>query len=117
MKLQKSQGQSLYEYAILLAIVVAVFTGMQIYLKRGIQGMIKLSTDEFGEQALDKNDEYGDLHPLKGRLLSSDSATVSDATTNKQLLGGGSEKTDVQQTTTRSGSSTYRIGFEPKSLK
>lgn len=120
MKLQKSQGQSLYEYAILLAIVVAVFTGMQVYLKRGIQGVIKVSTDEFGTQKLSEEEEiqYGDRNPLKGWLLDSTSTTTTDATTHKELLVGGGQKTIEQpHTTTRTGTTTYRMGFEPESLK
>jgi len=119
MKLNLCRGQNLIEYAVLLTIVVAVFTGMQIYLKRGLQGTIKLSTDEFGTQKLPEEEEkeYGDLQPLKGRLLSSDTTTVADSqTVDNQLAGGKSEKIKEQDTTTRTGSSTYRMGFEPESI-
>lgn len=35
--LRKKSGQSAAEYAILLGLVVAAITGMQIYVKRGVQ--------------------------------------------------------------------------------
>jgi hypothetical protein len=49
-KKKNSPGQSVSEYIILISIVVAVFTGMQVYLQRGIQGLVKDAADEIGEQ-------------------------------------------------------------------
>lgn len=41
------KGQSTAEYAILISLVVAVLVGMQIYVKRGIQGRFKDATDDY----------------------------------------------------------------------
>ena len=49
-KLGKSQAQSLSEYAIVLGIVASVFLVMQVYMKRGIQAVIKVAADEIGQQ-------------------------------------------------------------------
>jgi Flp pilus assembly pilin Flp len=38
---RKHKAQSTVEYAVLIAIVAAAFVGMQIYLKRGIQGRVR----------------------------------------------------------------------------
>jgi hypothetical protein len=111
MKLQKSQGQSLYEYAILLAIVVAVLTGMQVYLKRGIQGAIKLCSDEIGTQP--KKDEAGKKDPTKGELLEARSTDITDGTATVTTLSGGTQTTISSQTTTKGTDSysLYRSGF------
>ena len=44
------KGQSILEYAILLAVVIAVLLIMQSFVKRGYQGSLKRSADSMGEQ-------------------------------------------------------------------
>jgi len=44
------KGQSILEYAILLAVVIAVLLIMQAFVKRGYQGSLKTSSDKMGEQ-------------------------------------------------------------------
>jgi hypothetical protein len=39
------RAQSVTEYAILLGVAIAVFAGMQTYIKRGFQAKLKVSTD------------------------------------------------------------------------
>jgi len=44
------KGQSILEYSILLAVVIAVLLIMQSFVKRGYQGSLKSSADKMGEQ-------------------------------------------------------------------
>ena len=44
------RGQSTLEYAILVVIVILALIGIQSYLKRGISGRMRESTDQIGEQ-------------------------------------------------------------------
>lgn len=44
------QGQSISEYLILIAIVIAAVVAMQTYARRGIQAVVKLATDDIGLQ-------------------------------------------------------------------
>lgn len=44
------RGQSTLEYVVIIAVVVAGLIGMQIYIKRGVQGKLRDSTDQIGEQ-------------------------------------------------------------------
>jgi uncharacterized protein (UPF0333 family) len=44
--MRKSKGQSIIEYAIVLSIVTAAIMAMQTYIKRGIQGVVKVAADE-----------------------------------------------------------------------
>ena len=48
--LGNKKGQSTLEYAILIAVITAGLLVVQGYVKRGIQGRLKASTDDIGEQ-------------------------------------------------------------------
>ncbi|MCM8800164.1 MAG: hypothetical protein NC900_05515, partial [Candidatus Omnitrophica bacterium] len=90
-------------------IVVAVFVGMQIYIKRGIQGVIKLSADDLGKQ--EKETE----HPLKGKLEYSlrKSNTISQEIIN---LKGRIQGSKIDKTIDQTGSeSLSQQIFIPKS--
>ncbi len=43
------KGQSIFEYAMILTIVVASLVTMKIYMKRAIEGRVRGSMDEIGE--------------------------------------------------------------------
>ena len=43
------KAQSTLEYAILISVLVAALIAMQTYLKRGVQGKIRESSDQIGE--------------------------------------------------------------------
>lgn len=45
MTYRKTKAQSVTEYAILLGVAIAVFAGMQLYVKRGLNAKIKQTTD------------------------------------------------------------------------
>ncbi|MBU2035742.1 MAG: class III signal peptide-containing protein [Candidatus Omnitrophica bacterium] len=44
------RGQSTLEYGILIAVVVGALIAMSVYMKRGLQGRLRTSTDDIGEQ-------------------------------------------------------------------
>lgn len=44
------RGQSTLEYAVLIVVIIAALIAMQVYLKRGIQGRVRESADQIGEQ-------------------------------------------------------------------
>ena len=48
--LNKRKGQSTLEYAVLIVIIIAALLAMNQYIKRGLQGRLKSSTDDIGEQ-------------------------------------------------------------------
>jgi Flp pilus assembly pilin Flp len=50
MRLLNKKAQSTLEYAVVLAVVAGALLAMQIYVKRGIQGRLRSSTDTVGEQ-------------------------------------------------------------------
>ncbi|MDD5004888.1 MAG: hypothetical protein PHS93_00050 [Candidatus Omnitrophica bacterium] len=46
----KKRGQSTLEYAILVVVVIMALIAIQAYLKRGIQGRMRDSADQIGDQ-------------------------------------------------------------------
>jgi len=44
------KGQSTLEYAVLVVVIIGALIAMQIYVKRGVQGKLRESTDSVGEQ-------------------------------------------------------------------
>ncbi len=46
-----SKAQSISEYVILIGLVSMALIGMQVYMKRGIQAVVKEAADELGQQS------------------------------------------------------------------
>ena len=46
----RRKGQSTLEYVILVGFIIAALIAMAIYMKRGVQGKLRESTDQIGEQ-------------------------------------------------------------------
>ncbi len=44
------RGQSTLEYAVVIAVIVGALLATQVYIKRGIQGRFKQSSDDIGAQ-------------------------------------------------------------------
>ena len=44
------KGQSTLEYAMIIMVIAAGIIAMQVYMKRGIQGKLRSSTDSIGKQ-------------------------------------------------------------------
>ena len=47
---KNKKGQSTLEYAILIIIIIAALLSLQTYVKRGVQGRLKQSADDVGDQ-------------------------------------------------------------------
>ncbi len=85
-------GQSIAEYVILIAIVSAVLVGMQVYMKRGIQAVVRVAADQVGSQE-DANETAKD-----GVWIDESSQTGSSSgVTRKRSFVDGSYRTDVNQ--------------------
>lgn len=89
---KKNCGQTATEYALLLAVVLASFVGMQTYVKRGIQGVIRNNTDEFGRGNEPTLADTLNFDPQKGSLIKSWEYNSSRPKEEKILLAGGGSK-------------------------
>lgn len=47
---EKRNGQSTLEYAVLIVVIVAALMAIRIYMERGVQGKLRESVDQVGEQ-------------------------------------------------------------------
>ncbi len=100
----KTRGQSLAEYGLLITVVTVALLAMQLYMKRGIQGVIKYSTDQFGNQ------EYMETDPEKVTITHSVMQSIGDNENRFMQEGTASGFmttliTDMNTTTT--GNTTY----------
>ncbi|MCP3685694.1 MAG: hypothetical protein GY861_23860 [bacterium] len=46
----RKKGQTIFEYIVLIVLVIAVFISMGSYIKRGMQGRWKEAMDDIGDQ-------------------------------------------------------------------
>jgi uncharacterized protein (UPF0333 family) len=83
MLIKMQKGQSTLEYAALFAIVVGAIIAGQVYFKRGVQGKLKSSADQVGEQY-----SFGATGSVKQKSHSQSNETI----------GGGKTITDSRQT-------------------
>jgi len=48
--ISKKRGQSTLEYALIIAVVIAALIALQAYIRGGVSGRLKASTDDIGKQ-------------------------------------------------------------------
>ncbi len=75
-----SKGQSTLEYAVLIVVIIAALIAMQVYLKRGIQGRMRESSDQIGEQF---SPGYTTSNRIKATYSNSTETTDQWATTTQ----------------------------------
>lgn len=47
---RKKRGQSAIEYALVIVVAIAALLAVNVYMKKGMQGRLKESTDQIGRQ-------------------------------------------------------------------
>jgi hypothetical protein len=75
--LNQKRGQSTLEYAVLIVVIIGALLTIQVYLKRGVQGRLKSSADDIGDQYSD-----GNTNVIK--------TTVKNSSTVESFSGGAS---------------------------
>ena len=86
------RGQALFEYAVIIGVVVLALGMMQVYVRRGNQAGIKIAADELGRQ-----EDSVELDSTKGTVQSSQVRSLSAATYQRQLNYGGSSTINVNE--------------------
>ncbi|MBI4355645.1 MAG: hypothetical protein HY597_04275 [Candidatus Omnitrophica bacterium] len=100
------RGQSLAEYALLLALVLGALTGMAVYLQRGIQMNVRLHADHVLAYAgAEKTQERGILSS-GNTLAEHDVRDWQWGASRRQALGGIAAYEMTQDEV------TYTTGFE-----
>lgn len=88
--LNNKRGQSTLEYAVLIIIVVAALLSIQVYIKRGVQGRLKSSADDIGDQY-----SVGNTNVIKKTI------TVSNTTDRFGIARDGTDAQGVSVTALR----------------
>lgn len=94
--LKNKRGQSILEYVIIIVVVVGALIAINIYMKRGVEGKLRESTDQIGEQ-FDIADSQTDI------------TRTRSGTSTQTVVGGGESTTataDAGEVRTEKGSET-----------
>lgn len=85
MRLRNKRAQSILEYAVIVGVVVAGLLAMQVYIKRGLEGKLRSSADDIGEQYAPGN-TTGSYTTVTGRSAT-EVTTPAGVTTNTITRG------------------------------
>ena len=97
-----NRGQAVFEYAVILGIVVLALSLMQTYVRRGIQAGIKVAADELGTQQGSVEQD-----PSKGTVQESSINSSASVRQTSAVTAGGASSLSLDEKTTASGSSEY----------
>lgn len=102
------KAQSVIEYTLILALIGAALAAMQVYMKRGLQGAVKVATDQLGPQQY----QYQQANPNGAPIFFRNGQTESIGNSTNQgtirftVLSGGSQTRIVDGTETITSSSS-----------
>ncbi|MCX5703997.1 MAG: hypothetical protein NT066_05880 [Candidatus Omnitrophica bacterium] len=114
--LRNKKAQSTMEYAILIAVVIGVFSAMQLYMRRGLSARLKAGTDnipgmvvgqtggEVSDAFIGEATQYEPYYTARG---SSDMTTATgEGTDSGTITQTGGIRTLTGATTSRTGDQT-----------
>lgn len=84
------RGQSILEYVIIIVVVVVAVIALNIYMKRGVEGKLRDSTDQIGQQFDIANTTTDITRGRSGTSLQ----TIKDGVTTSATTGAGEEHTE-----------------------
>jgi hypothetical protein len=100
------RAQGITEYALVIACVAAALLTMQVYFKRGVQSVVKVSVDQLGgfnsgisPEEVQKMAIHQELDPKYGALQSyhTQSTTDQSATVTAPVNGEGERKVTINK--------------------
>lgn len=100
-RIKSKKGQSTLEYAILIVIIIGALLSIQVYIKRGIQGRLKSSADDIGDQF-----SVGNTNMVSKTSTSSNISDIFTAGESEQIL------LDAETTTTNVTSNIIKTDQE-----
>jgi len=81
--LNQKRGQSTLEYAVLIVVIIGALLTVQVYFKRAVQGRVKSSADDIGDQYSD-----GNMNAVKTTVRSSTTDESFNAGTSASVIVG-----------------------------
>lgn len=113
--IRNQRGQSTAEYAIVISVVIAAVIGMQLYVKRGMQGKVKDGVDFFTNQGGKMDNGVNDMSTLdqyEPYYAEGNIHTQSDSTETEQMTTGGAvAKTTFTSTQKRTGNQVAGVDW------
>lgn len=91
------KAQSVIEYALLLALIGAAVVAMQVYMKRGLQAVVKVTADQLGPQQY----QYQQTNPNGAPIYFMNGQTES--------IGNSTSQGTIRTTTSEGGPQTRMI--------
>lgn len=107
--INKREGQSVLEYAIVIGAVVIALLVMQAYVRRGLQGKLKVIADDLGQQ-------YNPYNTTSDMSITFESDTQTQTFTNVTTDDTGREKRETITNTTIFNETQTRQGSETVGL-
>lgn len=80
--LKRIKGQSIVEYALIIAVVAAALLAVNIYVKRGVQGKLRETSDDIGAQFETHNTMVHSVRDRSGKTVEAASSGVIDVYNN-----------------------------------
>lgn len=113
-RMKGRKAQSVTEYAILLGVAIAVFAGMQTYVKRGFNAKIKKGTDAMTSAGANKRIDFdggdnmtmGKLDQYEPYYSTSSGDSYSENRATENLQGGQITKTNNDLNVQSAGSTS-----------
>ena len=103
---KNKKAQNTMEYAIIIAVVVGALSGMQLYMKRGMQGNLKDGMDKIPSQVgaggLLSSQQYEPYYMAKGEYAMQ--TTSSEGTASSAVNEASIDSSTTGKTQTRTGS-------------
>jgi len=109
-------GQSIAEYAIVIAVALSAVFSMQVYLQRSIQAGLKHAADQIGDQTNGIVYETGDYHQhpfVPGTVLARESMTADDRHANTNSLASTTGAWSAQHNGVDRTDTTGQLPQEP----
>jgi hypothetical protein len=97
--MKNNRGQSTLEYALIIAVTVSALMAINVYMKKGLQGRLKESTDQVGKQ----------FDPGTFTTAYQTTSAGNSTTTEKRDVATGSTSSavDAGQTSTRTENESW----------
>lgn len=83
--LKNKRGQNTLEYALIISVVIAALLTINTYLKKGVQGRLKESTDQIGKQFDPENFTTASKTAGSGNTITSEDRDVATGTTTSNI--------------------------------
>ncbi len=100
MALYLKKAQGITEYAILLALAVSVIVGMQVYVRRGLQGRLRESSD-FLAATMDQGAGPSCNNQYEPYYRDIDKEISQESSLRQRLFEAGRQRKEYLQDTTR----------------